>query len=100
MTSARTRRRRWTRSDMDPLGIVIRVAFAYVVLLVFVRVSGKRTVKQGSPFDFTVALILGDMIDDLLWAEVAAAQFVVATGVLMTVHTVFDFIRYRAAVTR
>ena len=80
---------------MDPLRIAVRALLAYVALLLFVRMSGKRTVKHGSPFDFTLALILGDMVDDLLWAEVAAAQFVVATGVLVLVHTAMDTARYR-----
>ena len=65
---------------MDPLRIAVRAAFGFVVLLILVRVSGKRTVKQGSPFDFTVALILGDMFDDAVWAEAAMSQFVVASG--------------------
>ena len=85
---------------MDPLRIVVRVVFAYVVLLVLVRVSGKRTVKQGSPFDFTVALILGDLVDDVLWAEVNASLFVIAAGMLMFVHTAFDLVRYRAGSSR
>lgn len=80
---------------MDPLRIVIRVVFAYVVLLTLIRLSGKRTVKQATPFDFTVALILGDLIDDLLWAEVGASVFVIAAGTLMFVHTAFDLVRYR-----
>jgi uncharacterized membrane protein YcaP (DUF421 family) len=81
---------------MDPLRIVVRVVFAYVVLLVLVRISGKRLVKQGTPFDFTVALVLGDLIDDLVWAEVNASVFVVAAGMLMFVHAAFDLLRYRA----
>jgi uncharacterized membrane protein YcaP (DUF421 family) len=80
---------------MDPLRIAVRVVFAYVLLLALVRLGGKRTVKQGSPFDFTVALIIGDMVDDLLWAEVNASEFVVAAGVLVTLHTAFDLVRYR-----
>jgi uncharacterized membrane protein YcaP (DUF421 family) len=85
---------------VDPLRIVIRCVFAYVLLLVFVRLSGKRSVKHAHTFDFVLALILGDMIDDFLWAEVAASTFVVATGVLMTVHTVVDFLRFRAGALR
>jgi uncharacterized membrane protein YcaP (DUF421 family) len=53
-----------------------------------VRLSGKRTVLQGTPFDFVVALILGDMIDDMLWAEVPASEFVVATTSLVLAHLV------------
>lgn len=81
---------------MDPLRIALRVVIAYLVLLVLVRVSGKRTVKQGSPFDFAVALILGDMFDDAIWAEVAASQFIVACGVLVSAHLLTDFVRFRS----
>ena len=85
---------------MDPVRIAIRVLFAYVILLLFIRLSGKRSVKQGSPFDFTMAIILGDMVDDLLWAEVTAASFVVATGVLMSVHVALDLLRVRSGTWR
>ena len=85
---------------MDPLRIVIRVAFAYVLLLVFVRLAGKRAVKHASPFDFVTALILGDLVDDAVWAEVNASVFVVAAGALFMAHTVFDYARYRTGVTR
>jgi uncharacterized membrane protein YcaP (DUF421 family) len=85
---------------MDPLRIAARVVAGFLVLLVLVRVSGKRTVKQGSPFDFTVALILGDMFDDVVWAEVALSQFVVACGVLLSVHVLMDYARYRAGSLR
>jgi uncharacterized membrane protein YcaP (DUF421 family) len=69
---------------MDPLRIAVRAAFAFVFLLVMVRLSGKHTVKQGTTFDFVLALILGDMIDDLLWAEVSGATFVVAVTALVS----------------
>lgn len=82
---------------MDPLRIAIRAVFAYIVLLVIVRTSGKRTVKQGSPFDFTVALVLGDIFDDAVWAEVAVSQFVVAAGTVVGVHVVVDTLRFRRA---
>jgi len=80
---------------MDPLRIVARVLFAYVVLLVLVRVGGKRLVRHASPFDFALSLILGDMADDLLWAEVDAAVFVVGAGVLVMIHVAMDLLRFR-----
>jgi uncharacterized membrane protein YcaP (DUF421 family) len=85
---------------MDPLRIALRALFAYVFLLVLVRQSGKRAVKHGSPFDFTVALILGDMVDDLLWAEIAASEFVVAGGTLFAIHTALDVVRFRVGSLR
>jgi uncharacterized membrane protein YcaP (DUF421 family) len=64
--------------------IAIRVLFAYLFLLAIVRVSGKRTVRQVTPLDFTASIIVGDLVDDLLWAEVPAAQFTVAVVVLLS----------------
>lgn len=82
---------------MDLLPIAARVLFAYVMLLVLVRVSGKRVISHATPFDFTVALILGDMVDDLLWGEVDASVFVVAVGVVLLIHVSLDLLRLRTA---
>jgi uncharacterized membrane protein YcaP (DUF421 family) len=60
--------------------IGVRAVMAYLYLLVVTRASGKRVVGQATPFDFLVALILGDMIDDALWAEVSMAKFAVGAG--------------------
>jgi uncharacterized membrane protein YcaP (DUF421 family) len=71
---------------MDPTRIAIRVAFAYVFLLVMVRLSGKTSVAHGSSTDFVLALVFGDMVDNLVWAEVATSQFVVGVGTLFMVR--------------
>lgn len=81
---------------MDPLRIATRAAFAYIVLLVLIRLTGKRTVAHSSPFDFTVALIVGDLVDDAVWAEVAISQFLAALTSLTMVHLLLDVWRYRA----
>jgi uncharacterized membrane protein YcaP (DUF421 family) len=82
---------------MDPFRIVARIIFSYIVLLVMVRASGKRTVRHASPFDFILSLILGDMVDDLLWAEVDASAFVVAVGMLVTIHICIELVQLRAS---
>ena len=71
---------------MDPLRIVVRVVFAFLIALAFVRVSGHRAIKRGDLSSFIVAVVIGDLFDDLFWSEVAAAQFVVAVGTLVVVH--------------
>ncbi|HJQ98622.1 MAG TPA: hypothetical protein VJ826_09915 [Candidatus Polarisedimenticolaceae bacterium] len=68
---------------MDPLRIAVRTILVYLFLLLLLRLAGKRGVKQVTPFDFVFVLIVGDMIDDALWAEVPFAQFVVATSTLV-----------------
>ena len=85
---------------MDPLRIAVRVLLVYVVLRFFVRISGKRAVKHASPFDFTVALVIGDMIDDAIWAEVSMSTFAVGTGILMITHVLLDYVRFRSEPTR
>ena len=81
---------------MEPHRIALRAAFAYVVLLALLRASGKRTVAQGTAFDFVLALVLGDMIDDLLWAEVPAARFTVGVGMLTLVHALVSALAFRS----
>ena len=73
---------------MDPGRILVRAVFAYVFIVAVVRLSGKRVVAEATAFDFVLAIIVGDMFDDLFWAEVPAAQFVVATGVLVLLEIV------------
>jgi uncharacterized membrane protein YcaP (DUF421 family) len=60
--------------------IAVRVLFAYVILLALMRFSGKRVVSEAGARDFVVALIIGDLIDDLMWGEVGAAEYAAATG--------------------
>jgi len=68
---------------MDPLRIAVRAAAAYIYLLVLLRTAGRRAIRHGTTFDFVLALILGDMVDDALWSEVPFAQFAVATATLV-----------------
>jgi len=45
---------------------VLRAAVVYVVLLVLVRFSGKRTVGQFTPFDLVVVMLLAEGVTDSL----------------------------------
>ena len=81
---------------MDPVRILVRVVVAYVVLLGLIRLSGKHTVHEGAAHDLVLTLILGDLVDNLLWGEVPAAKFMVAAGTLTLAHGLFDVVRYRA----
>lgn len=71
---------------MDLWRIGVRALFAYVVALALIRTAGRRSVKQGDAASFVVAVVIGDLFDDLLWAEVPASQFVVAIGTLVFAH--------------
>lgn len=68
---------------MDLLRVGVRAALAYLVLLVLLRLAGKTVVRQSTPFDFVLALVIGDIVDDAVWSEVPMVQFLVAAASLV-----------------
>ena len=78
------------------LAFAIRATISYVFLLILLRVSGKRTVGEGTPFDVVVALVLGDFPDDMIWGEVPVVQGFVAMGTVMLVHLAVVYASFRS----
>ena len=76
---------------MDPLRIAVRCVAAYVFLLALLRLAGKRTIQQGTTFDFVLALILGDLVDNAVWAEVPLANFMVAAATMVLMKLVMTW---------
>ena len=83
---------------MELTRIVVNALFAYSVLLVLVRLSGKRSIRHASPFAFALSVIMGDLLDDMIWSEVAPAEFLAATISLFATHWAMDYFRYRVTV--
>ena len=71
---------------MSPLRIALRAVVAYVFLLALIRVSGKRLVSEATGVQFVLAIIIGDLVDDAVFAATPFAQFVAAAGTLTLVH--------------
>jgi len=66
---------------MDPNELMLTAARAfavYVFMLVVIRALGKRTVGNFSAFDLLVALMLGEMVDEIIYGDVLFLQGVVA----------------------
>ena len=80
---------------MDPIGIAARAVVAYVVLLVLVRVTGKQSIRHGTTFQFVIALVIGDMVDNAIWAEVSLAKFFVAVATSFATHWAVEYANYR-----
>jgi hypothetical protein len=45
--------------DLDSLQMAARAAVAFIGALVCIRISGRRSFGQRSPFDYVVAILLG-----------------------------------------
>jgi uncharacterized membrane protein YcaP (DUF421 family) len=58
-------------------------AFAiYVLMLIVVRALGKRAVGNFAAFDLLVALMLGEVVDEIIYGDVAFLQGLTAIGVI------------------
>ena len=67
---------------MSLFGIALRALVAYVFLLALIRVSGKRVVSEATGMQFVLAIIVGDLVDDAIFASIPFAQLIVAAGTL------------------
>ena len=66
---------------MDPQELLLtagRAAAVYALMLVVVRALGKRTVGNFSAFDLLVALMLGEVVDEIIYGDVRFLQGTVA----------------------
>jgi uncharacterized membrane protein YcaP (DUF421 family) len=70
---------------MDPNELLLTAARAfavYVFMLIVIRALGKRTVGNFSAFDLLVALMLGEVVDEIIYADVRFLQGAIAVVVI------------------
>jgi uncharacterized membrane protein YcaP (DUF421 family) len=82
--------------------LILRAAIVYLVLLALVRISGKRTVGEFTPFDLLVVILLGESAqaglsgkETSLWGTIVPAATLVALNLLAAMASA----RSRAALT-
>ena len=74
---------------MDPRDLALTAARAvavYAVMLAVIRLSGKRTIGSFSAFDFLVALMLGEVVDEIIYGSVSMTQGFIGIGVIALLH--------------
>lgn len=59
-----------------------RAVAVYVLILVMVRALGKRTIGNFSAFDLLVALMLSEVVDEIIYGDVRFLQGTVAIAVI------------------
>lgn len=64
----------------------LRSIAVYVLMLVVIRLLGKRTVGNFSAFDLLVALMLGEVVDEIVFGDIAFAQGALAIVVVAGLH--------------
>src|SRR6266704_164584 len=69
------------------LQIVLRTAVIYLLVLIGVRLSGKREVGQMTPFDLTLLLLLSNSVQNAMTGpDTSLAGGVMAAGTLLTLN--------------
>lgn len=71
-----------------------RGLFVYVLMLIVIRVLGKRTVGNFTAFDLLVALMLGEVVDEIIYGDVSLAQGAVAILVVAAAKYVTAWLTY------
>lgn len=74
----------------------LRASFVYVFLLTIVRLLGKREIGNTSAFDLIVALILGEVVDEIIYGDVTILQGVVAIVVVAIWHVVNSWASFKS----
>jgi len=74
----------------------LRASFVYFFLLIVVRVLGKREIGNTSAFDLIVALILGEVVDEIIYGDVTILQGVIAIVVVAIWHLVNSWASFKS----
>lgn len=71
-----------------------RAALVYVVMLAVIRLLGKRTVGNFTVFDLLVALMLGEVVDEIIYGDVTMAQGMTAIVVVAAAKYATQWLTY------
>ncbi len=76
---------------------VLRAVIVYVVILVMVRMSGKRTVGQFTPFDMILLVLLGTAVQNsLIGEDVSLLGGLILAATLIGLNYLVGFITSRS----
>ncbi len=81
---------------MELLYTALRATFVYGFLLLVVRLLGKREIGNTSAFDLIVALILGEVVDEIIYGDVTILQGVVAIVVVALWHVANSWASFKS----
>src|SRR3989454_10046368 len=78
------------------LNVALRTTIVYVALLAGLRLSGTRSLGQMSTFDLVMLLIIANAVQNaMVGPDTSLAGGLVAAGVLIGWHAVFDWWRQK-----
>jgi uncharacterized membrane protein YcaP (DUF421 family) len=82
---------------MDLQELLITAARAvgiYILMLLIIRLLGKRTVGNFAAFDLVVALMLGEVVDEIIYGNVGFIQGTVAIVVIASAQSANEWLTW------
>jgi uncharacterized membrane protein YcaP (DUF421 family) len=86
---------------MDPQDLLLtalRASFIYLFLLLVVRILGKREVGNTSAFDLIVALMLGEVVPEIIYGDVSIVKGMIAIVTIAAWHLVNSWGTYHSKI--
>jgi len=81
-------------SSHDLWMTALRAVAVYGLALLVIRIMGKRTVGNFTAFDLLVALMLGEVMDEIIYGDVPFAQGTVAIVTIASAHYANSWLSY------
>lgn len=84
---------------MDPHDLALtalRAVLVYAALLVLIRILGRREIGNFSAFDLLVALMLGEVVDEVIYGDVSLAKGFTAILVIALLQVANSYAAYRS----
>jgi uncharacterized membrane protein YcaP (DUF421 family) len=77
-----------------------RASFVYVFFLVVIRLLGRREIGNFSAFDLIVALMLGEVVDEVIYGDVELTQFLVVVATVVVWDVANSWASFKSALVR
>ena len=72
--------------DLDSLQTAMRAVAVFFAALILIRISGRRSFGQRSPFDYVVAILLGATLSRVIVGASPVIPTLVASLVIVLIH--------------
>ena len=82
--------------DLDSLQMSARAVAVFFVALALIRIAGRRSFGQRSPFDYVVAILLGATLSRVIVGASPAIPTVLASLVIVVIHRVLAWLCVRS----
>ncbi|MEM5326124.1 YetF domain-containing protein [Paraburkholderia sp. JHI2823] len=82
--------------DLDPLQMIARTVAVFFVALLLIRISGRRSFGQRSPFDYVVAILLGATLSRAIVGASPAVATLAASLVMVLLHRALGWLCVRS----